>query len=317
MSMNSRVAPPPRNVVAGFLTTIPFIAIIIVWLLVKDRLPTDLPVQWSANGSVTSTQPTLVVLIGTAIVALCVAIYGVITGFGSEATRASFVIPGIFSGVAAAIWIITALINATSQGSGGAQLGWTFLAIPAAGFGLIPYAVSEVRSVSLTIPDTKPLDIKPSETAIWTGTAVSWPLGFVSFAVTALLVVTAFQFRDNVLIFATSILIAIVGIFVALTCWIRVTVDRQGLRITSLIAGIRLRYFPLSKIEQAEVGLINPGSWGGWGYRLLPGRSAIILHGGEGITLTLNRGRQFAVTIDDSETAVALLRSLHGRPAVD
>ncbi|UQA93120.1 hypothetical protein [Streptomyces halobius] len=48
---------------------------------------------------------------------------------------------------------------------------------------------------------------------------------------------------------------------------------------------------------------------GGWGYRWNPGLSAISLRSGDALWLSLSNGTQFVITIDDAESAAALINS--------
>ena len=60
---------------------------------------------------------------------------------------------------------------------------------------------------------------------------------------------------------------------------------------------------------------IHPAAWGGWGYHVLPGRSALVLRAGPGLVLTLRDGRRFAVTVDDPQTPAAPLTALRAPSA--
>ena len=58
---------------------------------------------------------------------------------------------------------------------------------------------------------------------------------------------------------------------------------------------------------------IVPMEWGGWGYRVLPGRSAIVVAGGPGIVVQRTNGTLFAVTLPEPELPAALLTTLAAR----
>ncbi|WP_433830626.1 DUF1648 domain-containing protein [Actinoplanes sp. CA-015351] len=91
---------------------------------------------------------------------------------------------------------------------------------------------------------------------------------------------------------------------------LRVTVDRRGLRLTTAVGGFAFKRIALDEITGAEVAEINPIEWGGWGYRVKPGSSALVLRGGPGLVLQLRDGRRFAVTLDDPRTPAALINGL-------
>ena len=69
----------------------------------------------------------------------------------------------------------------------------------------------------------------------------------------------------------------------------------------------------LVRIAGVEVAEIDPLEWGGWGYRVTPGRSALVLRRGPGLVIHQSDGRRFAVTLDDPRTPAALLTALQSR----
>ncbi|MEU8243532.1 DUF1648 domain-containing protein [Actinoplanes missouriensis] len=95
---------------------------------------------------------------------------------------------------------------------------------------------------------------------------------------------------------------------------VRVTADRRGLRVVTGV-GVTVKHVALADIVSAEAAEINPMEWGGWGYRVMPGRSALVLRGGPGLVVNLRDGRRFAVTLDDPRTPAALLNGLHTKAA--
>ncbi|MER5280967.1 DUF1648 domain-containing protein [Streptomyces sp. NPDC002809] len=89
-----------------------------------------------------------------------------------------------------------------------------------------------------------------------------------------------------------------------------VAVDRRGITVSGLLPWPRV-HVPLDRIEAAVSRDIRPlAEYGGWGYRIRPGRTGVMIRSGEGIVARLADGRDFAVTVDDSETAAALLNTL-------
>ncbi|MFF2808797.1 DUF1648 domain-containing protein [Streptomyces sp. NPDC058000] len=98
------------------------------------------------------------------------------------------------------------------------------------------------------------------------------------------------------------------GLAVAVHCSVRVTVDRRGLILTPTLLPVPLHRIPLDKVAEASSRRIATlAEYGGWGYRIRPGGSGLLLRSGEGVVLQLTTGREFVVTVDDSATAAALL----------
>ena len=94
---------------------------------------------------------------------------------------------------------------------------------------------------------------------------------------------------------------------------LRVTADRRGLRVVSRVFGIPLRRIPLASMASVSTAALRPSEWGGWGYRMSPGRSALILRAGPGLVVTTAHGSEFAISLSDPETPAALLETLRRR----
>jgi hypothetical protein len=90
-------------------------------------------------------------------------------------------------------------------------------------------------------------------------------------------------------------------------------VDRRGLRLTSAVAGVPLKRIPLTDIISAAAEQIDPADWGGWGYRVAPGRSALVLRAGPGLVLRLRDGRRFAITVDRPQNPATLVAALQAQ----
>ena len=59
-----------------------------------------------------------------------------------------------------------------------------------------------------------------------------------------------------------------------------------------------------------EAAVLEPTQWGGWGYRIMPGRSAIILRRGPGMVITQRNEKQFAISLDRPEEPASILLGL-------
>ncbi|WP_411083251.1 DUF1648 domain-containing protein [Streptomyces sp. cmx-18-6] len=95
-----------------------------------------------------------------------------------------------------------------------------------------------------------------------------------------------------------------------------VTVDRRGLTVSGLLPWPRVQV-PLERIEAADSREVNAvAEFGGWGYRIRPGRSGFIVRSGEAIVARRTNGRDFIVTVEDSATGAALLNTLVDRRRV-
>ncbi|MGA5356075.1 hypothetical protein [Streptomyces purpurascens] len=93
-----------------------------------------------------------------------------------------------------------------------------------------------------------------------------------------------------------------------------VTVGRQGLTVTpGRLPWPRIRV-PLEAMACASHREVDAlGDFGGWGYRIRPGASGVILRSGSTLFVRRAGGWDFAVTVDDAATAAALLNTLIDR----
>jgi hypothetical protein len=93
----------------------------------------------------------------------------------------------------------------------------------------------------------------------------------------------------------------------AVMCSIDVVADETGLTVRFGPFGLPRKHIAIERIADAKAEDIVPLEWGGWGYRVMPGKSAVVMRGGSAIVLNLADGKQFAVTIDDARGAVRVL----------
>jgi len=156
------------------------------------------------------------------------------------------------------------------------------------------------------------VDLAPGQAASWKGNArAAWgwapPLAVVGVGV-AILVITG----------QGIIGVPAVALGVALSAFdsIRVTVDREGLRIRYSWLAWPVTHIPLEQIVGASAIELRPTEWGGWGYRgsrRAFGRAAVVLRAGPAIRLDLTDNKTFAVTVDDAATGAGLLNDLRAR----
>lgn len=148
-----------------------------------------------------------------------------------------------------------------------------------------------------SIPEVIP--VSPGEKVAWVGTCqVRYPLIFVGLAALAMVLLPP------------GIRLVALPFFLAglLLSHVRVTVSNAGLR--ARLGGVFVRRFELAEIKHANMIELEPAQWGGWGYRMVPGRTAMVLRRGEAIDLHLNNGRRFAVTVDDAAIGAGLINGL-------
>ena len=154
-----------------------------------------------------------------------------------------------------------------------------------------------------------PLDLSPTERAAYSTTQRA-PL-LLAVSVVAALVIAVVAAAGPVTLWPVVIVPVIAGLVLGR---VRVTVDRRGVRLVAGLLTIPFKTVRLADIVRADAAEIDPLEWGGWGYRITPGRSALVLRKGPGLVLHLTNGHLVAITMDDPATPAALLMALRARP---
>ncbi|UQU63421.1 DUF1648 domain-containing protein [Couchioplanes caeruleus] len=297
-----------RLVVAAAMVWLPVGVLGLTWAAWHGRLPERIATHWNGTGaadgfgSASWFWATLLV-VGVAA--------GVAAAVAARTPGARFLLTaaGAVSGAAAGIWLATA--RATLANPAEARLGWRFLLVFAGlAWGFVVAAVAGPRppAAPADVPLVDPLELKPTERVAYSSTLRSPVLLGVSLVAAAVVAVAAATTAPAVWpVLALPLAAAL------LFARVRVTADRRGLRLVAGLIGVPLKRIALADIDTAEPARIAPMEWGGWGYRVAPGRSALVLRSGPGLVLRLRDGRRFAVTLDEPEVPAALLTALRHR----
>ncbi len=298
-------APTGRRRAAAALVWLPAGALVAGWAAWSGRLPGRLATHWDVSGRPDGFSDT------TAFSAALLAVAG-LAGVAAVAAvrRAPFVrglltAAGAVAGGAAGVWLACATA-ALAGASPGRRFLWFVAGLAWAAVVRAVAGRSDTHDLFAAAgPATTPIALAPGERAGFVTTLRS-PM---------ILAVTA----------AAAVLVAVVAATVAPALWpvlavpvlgglllgeVRVTADRRGVRLTAGVLGVPVKRIALADITAATAEPVRPVAWGGWGYRVLPGRSALVLRAGPGLVLDLRDGRRFAVTMDDPRTPAALLTAL-------
>ncbi|MGC5346751.1 DUF1648 domain-containing protein [Streptomyces sp. DT171] len=172
-----------------------------------------------------------------------------------------------------------------------------------------------IRLVAIPEPPPEPergdaerITLRDGEVAGWTRSMGAWWLPLVALTLVAVAVVVLFVSG-----WAAALAPLVIGLLTLNFVRLHVSADRRGLTVSGLLPWPRARV-SLDRIDGAVSRDINAlAEYGGWGYRVRPGRSGVMIRSGEGVVVRLESGRDFAVTVDDSTTAAALLNTLVDR----
>jgi hypothetical protein len=149
------------------------------------------------------------------------------------------------------------------------------------------------------------VDVADGESVSWLGACrVTWPLLILGG------VGVAFYFTPGWMRWIALLFVVLALLFSRV--YVSVGNDGMVVRLGGVVVAKRIHVTDV--IEARSIDL-EPAAWGGWGWRIRPGRSAIILRRGDAIEVTVGEGRRFAVTVDDAATGAALLNGLAVRRA--
>lgn len=304
---------------AALVVAAPPITIAVSWAALAPRLPETVATHWSDAGvadGISATVPTAVTLLSLTTVMLIIGLALAAARMAGGARAMLLSVLAAVSGMLAAAWVVSAVTTVEAGSAQEALLGaWLALLLGAVLLLVVPWLIHPRDDVA-TRDDEHVLPFAPSRAESWAGEASSTAflvLGAALVACSALLAallpVTAGPWPP---IAAAAVLIAAAAVVVALSR-IRVVVDADGLRVRGALVPLPLRTIPLPRIRVVEAVVVEPLDWGGWGYRAVPGRRAIVLRRGPGIVVTTREGSRFAVTVDDAQAGAAALAGLVGR----
>jgi uncharacterized membrane protein len=316
--VSNTLAHAARRIGLGIVlpAAIVILALLPLWLF-EVRLPEPLASHWNMrgipNGAMSRAKLALIIAVfaGGAAVALSMAAFRRRAGRG-EITGLMAVASCVGGLVAAMSWATARANLDIATWKQASPLGVPMIAL-CIGVGItLGAVVARVSRTLETEPTAVPRGIPtaglaPGARAMWVGTARTlWaaPLAIILFAIGL-----ALQFRVP----GTGLLLLAVGAAFLLFTSIRVTVDRNGVRIAYGLLGWPVQRIALAEIQQASMLQVKPMEWGGWGYRgsmKLMRRAAIVLRAGEGIRLELAGQRTLVITVDDAEQGAGVINDL-------
>jgi len=305
-----------RSIAAAVLALVP--ATVVAWSAQAwgDRLPDPLPTHWRALSrpdGFSSYAGTWQALLIVALIGACVGLAAAaLSWLNPLLQRATAALGAALGFGALGVWLAVAHAAWGRGDATGAPLGWGVV-LPVLG-GVLGVVVAllvvgrrphTVQAMPTAAGSSSRIVLAPDDRAMWAHrTFMVWPLVVGGILAGAALVVWFTADAVPALVLAAAALTA--GVF----AWVQVTVDSRGLRIGLGPWAWTVKSIPLAAVASASAQSIDAADWGGWGYRVMPGRSAVVLRSGPAIVLELTDGRRFAVTVDDPQAPVALLDAL-------
>lgn len=299
----------------------------------SSRLPDPMAVHWSAGGEANGTM-TLAqneVFIGVLLATLWgIGAFGVVAGrstairFRTERMAMAWCC-GVTAFVAA-IAVLVVWVNLDAPSWQQTRFGaWAIVPSLLLGAlaGLVGWALAGPKPDAPPLPSgARPpvadgalaltaVTLGPGEHPAWSDHLTSKALA------TPAVVLAAFAFGTVLFLPWLGIVLLVSAAACAVFASISVVVDGSGLTIRYGPLGWPVQRIPLADITRVEAIELEPLEWGGWGYRMVPGKTAVVLRRGPAIVVTrASNGKQFGVTVDDAATGAALLEAYRTRASL-
>jgi hypothetical protein len=217
-------------------------------------------------------------------------------------------------GATALAWIVPAWATADAPRPEEATLGPRLaLLVIVLACGAAVYLLLPASPAPRTAASGRPsMSLAHGDRVSWTGVIVSRAL---EIAVTLMCVVFLAVLATALFSRQGAAWVAVVVLFVAtlstfLLVPVRLTVDRRGIRLVSVLLRVPLIRVPLENIDTVTADAIDPMSWGGWGYRVSGAGIAYVARRGPGIVITRRSGGAVAITVDAPEQPAAVANGL-------
>ena len=295
---------------------------------VRDRLPEPLPTHWSgtAPDGFTSFAGFTGGLLVVSVLSLLVALVALLLPRVEPAIRrGSVAAAAALAWGATALWTTVIGIAVDVPVAQSAELTWAtrIFGVPAAfaPFVLVPVGLAALaasmifgRTPQPIAPAREDADLPVArlgaDERVHFATRLTAPVLGAAAAVPA---VAALVTSIAGLPITVAVALGVVAVAMSTLGTARLVVDRTGLTLTLGILGWPRKRIAVGEITRASVTTVRPVEWGGWGYRVTTGRSALVLRAGPGLVVDLVDGRRFAVTLDDPATPAGLLNALRER----
>jgi hypothetical protein len=301
---------PARRIAFGSLpplvAALPAIALLLAW---SDRLPEPSATHFAVDGTADGFSSAATLLwssLGLAV--LLAAVFGTVSA--TRPTRFLIGVSWAASVLTGATSLLVVLANVDAVDASTVRLSPLplLLALAVAVTAGVLGARVAPAGVLADAPVTRggSLDLAPDERVAWSRSVTSAPMqatgtSLVLGGILLALVVQTFP----------GVVVAAAGLLSLVFSSSRTTVDGRGLTVAVGPLGRPRWHVPLADVRSAVAGDVSAlGRFGGYGYRVVPGGSGVILRSGEALIVTRASGRTFTVTVDDAETGARLLTGL-------
>lgn len=312
-----------RMLLVGVPQLLAVVPAVVTMLVVWDRLPEPMATRFAFDGAVSDQMSRSALLLTMIALGLVLSVglgLAYRTAGDPRANRISrWDVPRLFVAfswaVAGLLGVVLVMVVASNTDAVGAatvtmpavELLYAVAAAVVAG---AVGALLAPRSEAAPLDEDEPpaMELAPGEHVSWTRPISSPWLTILGLALLVVGVVLGWSAG-----WVTGGPFLVAGLLVGLLSRATVTVDQRGTTVRFTPLGWPRVRIDLGEIESAVAENISPAQFGGWGYRIVPGASGLVLRAGPGLILTRRTGRKFVVTVDDAETAARVLNGLRAR----
>ncbi|WP_083982669.1 hypothetical protein [Actinomadura hibisca] len=302
-------------------------------LLLRDRLPGRLASHWGTGGTPDQSLPFagMMAVIGLVWLLFC----GAALALGHLGWQRRYIRAwtgatlGTGAALCAAVVAITLRLNLdrdTWREAGNVDAGVLVpLLLGMVAGGVVGWLVGNVgpdRVPAAPVRDLPRLDLAERDRPTWFGSVHSrWAVwlggalaaaGVLGAVAAWLLPASLTPGRTLALAFLPLVVAGLAGLTLSSA---RVTAGDTGLAVAFGPLGRPVKRIALDRVESAWTERRTPAQVGGWGYRLSGLGTTAMLRSGECLVIAYDGDKRFAVSVDDSERAAALLNSLRERAA--
>jgi hypothetical protein len=286
------------------------VATVVPAALVWDQLPDSIATHWDLSGNPNGHMPPSVLFIGVLVVLVAVtwSVWGASRRIPAEAR--SFIAGAAgFGGLMFTLLWLTFEINrgvADWTAAGGFTVIHLVVVIAAALMAGTIGWIAAGPAVPLA-PGHHPhangpvIPVAPGTDPVWSGRG----RGPVIIVIGVVLVGIAVAVWS-----AVSLLLVVAAIPVMVFSEVRTTVSRRGVVVSLGWLGIPHWLVPMADVTGAEVEVVSPLSYGGWGYRARPGARAVVVRGGSSLRIHRSHRPDLVLTVDDAERGASLINGL-------
>jgi hypothetical protein len=302
----------------AFLPALAVVVAVVLPFAYRGRLPDPIATHWGMDGLPDASLPLVVDHVLLAIIVLLAAVLPLWSAdrvdhvIARTLVAASNALSGLF--VALRWWTLE--VNADAQVwtdasaltlRGGAAV--FVVTVLAGGFGW--WAARERPDRPVMSERAVPMAVPVGEALVWVGGQQAK----VGPSVAGLAVIVALG------LFATlppagplvvGVVVGVIVLVVVTFASIRAVIGPAGLTVRFGPLGLPRLHVPVEDIVEVRVEHIEPMSYGGWGYRVMPGVRAVVIRRGEGIRVVRRAGPDLLVTIDGAQSAAGALAAQLG-----